>query len=302
VNELLQACAEASSTEVDSEDVRQALIKGKYDIYPTGQNDFVQNVFSIGTELESSPLLAVRVLTYLEERSAEEADQVRYTDVSSVVEYITAMSVDAQDAFSCIEWLVSVGVILNYDPTAKKVKDAHRVRISASGTLHLRWAQNDWIYLEAMAEVAPLFDADVCAAIRADTETHEPHRRRRAIDRFVGYLLQEDIRICLVPTHARYMPQMQIRNAYQRQLDILRNPSGVVTSRRFGRRFGRIIKWLREKGYGFIRPSAGGANVFVHVTEVLESNGEYPPEGTEVEYGLANDGKAHEVVPLNWKP
>jgi CspA family cold shock protein len=209
------------------------------------------------------------------------------------------MNINAQDAFSCVEWLVSVGLVMNYDPTAKKVKDAHRVRISASGNQHLRWAQKDWIYLWSMGEITPIFDQDVCSAIRADLEPQQVHLRRSAIERFIAYVVAEDKRVCLIPAHSRYAGQAQIRKTYELEIEVLRRPTTVPQSQRFCRTFGRITKWVPDKGFGFIRPNAGGEDVFVHVTEIVDARGAHPADGTEVEYELNAEGKAHAVLILN---
>lgn len=62
---------------------------------------------------------------------------------------------------------------------------------------------------------------------------------------------------------------------------------------------GRITTWKDNKGFGFITPSGGGEQVFVHISSF--SNRQRRPEGNEiVTYELKVDGKgrsqAHAVV------
>ena len=50
------------------------------------------------------------------------------------------------------------------------------------------------------------------------------------------------------------------------------------------------IKWFnRRKGYGFIEPSSGDKDVFVHITKLEEIGLKYVNEGQKIQYELYND-------------
>jgi CspA family cold shock protein len=50
------------------------------------------------------------------------------------------------------------------------------------------------------------------------------------------------------------------------------------------------VKWFNaQKGYGFIQPSDGGKDVFVHVTAVERSGLGQLVEGQKISYELATD-------------
>jgi cold shock CspA family protein len=51
---------------------------------------------------------------------------------------------------------------------------------------------------------------------------------------------------------------------------------------------GRIKTWKQDKGFGFIAPNGGGADVFVHIS-ALDFRSASPPQGTLVTYELATD-------------
>lgn len=46
------------------------------------------------------------------------------------------------------------------------------------------------------------------------------------------------------------------------------------------------IKFISNRGYGFIRPSRGGADVFFHITEFPEDYREQVIQGIHVQYEL----------------
>ena len=50
------------------------------------------------------------------------------------------------------------------------------------------------------------------------------------------------------------------------------------------------VKWFNlSKGYGFIRPDGGGADIFVHVTAVQRAGMQSLSEGQRIRYEVVND-------------
>ncbi|GLQ52838.1 cold-shock protein [Devosia nitrariae] len=50
------------------------------------------------------------------------------------------------------------------------------------------------------------------------------------------------------------------------------------------------VKWFNgQKGYGFIQPDEGGADVFVHITAVQRSGLDGLDEGQKVNYEIVQD-------------
>lgn len=58
-----------------------------------------------------------------------------------------------------------------------------------------------------------------------------------------------------------------------------------------------IVKWFsNQKGYGFITPAGGGADVFVHHTGILGEGYKSLEEGQEVEFEVAQGPKGEQAV------
>jgi cold shock protein len=60
---------------------------------------------------------------------------------------------------------------------------------------------------------------------------------------------------------------------------------------------GVIKKWIGDRGYGFIRPDDGGADIFMHATAL--PRGSEPREGARVTYDLANDERSGRSKAVN---
>ncbi|HEV7367845.1 cold-shock protein [Arenibaculum sp.] len=62
------------------------------------------------------------------------------------------------------------------------------------------------------------------------------------------------------------------------------------------------VKWFNgTKGYGFIEPEQGGADVFVHISAVERSGLSDLREGQKVSYDLENDPRKGKVSATNLK-
>jgi CspA family cold shock protein len=58
-----------------------------------------------------------------------------------------------------------------------------------------------------------------------------------------------------------------------------------------------VVKWFNdEKGYGFITPSAGGADVFVHFSGIQGAGRRTLAEGATVQYGVVQGPKGPQAV------
>jgi cold shock protein len=57
------------------------------------------------------------------------------------------------------------------------------------------------------------------------------------------------------------------------------------------------VKWFNtQKGYGFIQPEAGGADVFVHISAVQRSGLTGLNEGQRVSYELEKDRRSGKMA------
>lgn len=56
------------------------------------------------------------------------------------------------------------------------------------------------------------------------------------------------------------------------------------------------VKWFNEtKGFGFIQPDAGGADVFVHISAVQRSGLRGLNDGQKISYELVTDRRSGKV-------
>jgi cold shock CspA family protein len=188
------------------------------------------------------------------------------------------------------------GLCLSYDPTVKTIAKTVKLEISPSGQQHLSWGLQDWIYIESMAEITPLHDAETAKHVRTTLSDGGAHHRRSAVSSFIAYLLLEDSQLCVIPAHAIYEEQKDVRIALTRQSSALSAAASVATVGRYRRHLGRVTSWKLDRGFGFVRPSNGGPNVFLHISEVLNAEGGIVPEGAAVDFDIVEKPQGSTAV------
>ena len=217
VEELLKLYVDESSFYTPVWKIRNAIIRRKYDIYPEGDNRFVQNIFWLDDETESSPLLGLRILNLLRDtRRADKGDN--FITVNQTIEYFRAMHVEPTTLMPWLNKMLETGLCLSYDPTITSIKNAQKIELAPAGSQHLWWGTKEPDYLQAMMQVSPIVE-------RAVYENLEELRRQprkqvwhRELELFLEYLISEDHRFCSVPDHAAYVTQLRVHQVLRYML------------------------------------------------------------------------------------
>jgi CspA family cold shock protein len=64
---------------------------------------------------------------------------------------------------------------------------------------------------------------------------------------------------------------------------------------------GKIKKWNADRGFGFIQPDGGGADVFVHASAFEKAGLDAPQEGDRIAYDVETDQKSGKPAAANVK-
>lgn len=217
LDEMFKAYVLGSAVHVPDFRTRKALIRSRYDIYVAASNKFVRNVFALNGELDTSPLLGLRILQALRDAVVVAGDtKSRYISKEDLYSYLLAMGLERRAVSLWLEALLKHALVLNYDPTCTTEASATQLEISPSGELHLFWGSGNYDYIVAMAETTELLDDKAFRAIQDASRGHGLRRDEAMQDVFVQYLETEDGFYCRVPDHESYRGQMNILRRLKR--------------------------------------------------------------------------------------
>jgi hypothetical protein len=194
--------------QINKNKIKNALIKRIYNSYPIGNHPYIQNLFYITGNLNTSPLLGLRILQLLIDRKNERTKEDNYLIIDQVLDYFNGMGVDRSIILKHLDILLKKGLIYSYDPTILDIDKTKRIEISPSGYEHYFWCLNDNVYLLDMAEVTPITDANVYSSI----ERIFYNDRNQSLLDFLDHLENEDKLFCHIPSHPAYKGQLVIAN------------------------------------------------------------------------------------------
>ncbi len=211
LDEAFKAYVLGSALHIQDFKIRRALIRGRYDISVTASSKFLHNIFELSSELETTPLLGLRILQALKDGVVTSGDtNSRYTSRHDLFNYMLAMGLERRAVHLWLDALLKKALVLNYDPTKIEAKSATQLEISPSGDLHLYWGRGNYDYLEAMAEITTVLDRSSFDSLESVSHGQGRHRAQQMLQVFVDYLNGEDRVFCQPPDHESYRGQHAI--------------------------------------------------------------------------------------------
>ncbi|HMH24703.1 MAG TPA: hypothetical protein VK563_23165 [Puia sp.] len=193
--------------------VKNAIIKKTYTSYPTGHHSFVQNLFFAIDNLNSSPILSIRILQLLLDRKNQRNKEDDFLAIGTVIEYFGNMGIESMTTLNHMDFLLKKGLINSYDPTILDINQSKKVELSPSGHEHYAWGFYDDDYLFMMIEVTPITDQDLYNYI--SEYYYNWNYKNNIILHFLNFLEAEDKQFCIIPDHLSYSGQKQILNRYK---------------------------------------------------------------------------------------
>jgi len=217
VEELLTLYITKDATTIPEYDIQRAIIRGNYNFYPVGSNQFVQNIYSLRTEIGTSPLLGLRILTALYDAHHREVQGTEaFVAVSQIFDYFQSTTIERRVISLWLDAMLKTGLCLSYDPTHTSIEQVRKVEISPAGRQHLLWGSSDDSYIGSMMEVTPITDSMAFDKIKdapRDTKSLEWHTKTSA---FLQYLLDEDRAYVQIPDHESYKGQYRLTALLER--------------------------------------------------------------------------------------
>lgn len=219
VEELLRLYLSESTFGIPNWKINTGIIKDKYDIYPEGDNRFVQNIYFLDDEIESSPLICLRLL-YLLRDTRKSVSGENFLSVDQAVEYFRAMHVEPHIVLNWLNKMLEAGLCLSYDPTFTNIKDVQKIELAPAGLQHLFWGSRNRTYLQAMMEVTPILDREVYNNLNDLRKQPRRDVWHRELTAFLDYLLEEDSHFCHIPDHQAYESQRRLHANMKHMLEV----------------------------------------------------------------------------------
>lgn len=272
-----------------------ALMKGDYEFYRQSDQHEIFPIFQVDTKYRYSPLLALRVLYFLEAISLSgRTVEDRHVSVQSIVDYFDVLGCPESSCLHVINGLFEANLIEPYDVSVPSISIGQKLTITHSGRAHIQLATTNRVFFEQMALTTSITNETTADEIRGKCFGSGNHGDRFDAIRkkFAQYLLVED---------ATYVQQGSTSPSYENQADlILRisknlNADAVgeerITSSKF--KISGIVDWFDpKKGFGFVNFFGVSGGVFIHMETIKKSGFEEVNDGDDIvcDIGVSSKG------------
>ncbi|WP_425408229.1 cold shock domain-containing protein [Hyphococcus sp.] len=256
-----------------------ALLKGDYNFYKQGDQHEVYPLFQRSSEFVHSPLLALSILSLLDtvQKHGKNIEQ-KHETAQSVIDYFEAMGCAEVACEKTLLALIEANLIEPYDQSIRDLSHGQRLAISFSGWMHLQLALGNEIFIEQMALITALENADMAARIRGLVFARGPYLERANEMRklFINEILAEDKALLIIPDSVEHFENQR---AIRKQLGRF-NSNTETTSGSNEKKDGdaltidahgvvATVDWFdKEKGYGFVFVDGIDGGIFLHAEKL----------------------------------
>jgi len=191
----------------------KALIRGEYANFRAANSPYICNVFDPGVTIKSSPLLAIRILTYLREKYVGARYRKRNSEadvpISEFIDFFLGLGAGRDEIVAVADALLEKDLIEANDPTIGAVSEAAALCLTLRGLQHMRWVRLEPLYIEAMAEVTNIHDEHAYESLLQIFKSPRG-QYAEARKQFVRYCIDIDKSMYFIPPGERYRDQDKI--------------------------------------------------------------------------------------------
>ena len=222
IDELFKTYMSGGLLDMDEKNIKKAIIRGKYDIYPSGQHKYLQNIFCINNEIETSPLICLRILQLLIDAGHIDPDgKSTYITIDNLISYMRVMGFEQRCVTLCLQAMLLTGLCFSYDPTKTKISEIKSIEISPSGLQHYHWGKQDFTYIYSMTFVTPIYNRNIFDEMTSLNKSESKRYAPKISKLFITYIIDEDSKYCIPQTHPSYKGQNEIILAMNRFIESL---------------------------------------------------------------------------------
>lgn len=256
-----------------------ALLRGDYELFRQTDQHEIFSIFQVDKSYQESPLLALRILYFLEtvaltERSIED----KHVGVQSIIDYFDVLGCAESACLNVLNRLFVARLVEPYDVSVPNIASGQKLAITFAGKAHVQLATTNRAFMSQIALTTSIADESKADEIRqaylSKGLAKDRHNKIRRL--FADYLLIED---------AQHLQHTVSSPAYEGQselMSLIRRLGTAEASERVSssesvsiskRNVVGVVDWFdAKKGFGFVEVAGVSGGVFVHL-ETLKTSG-----------------------------
>lgn len=283
-----------------------ALLRGDYALYRQSDQHEIFPIFQIDKRYQESPLLALRILYFLESVALSERNiEDKHVSVQSIIDYFDVLGCSESACLGVLNRLFVARLIEPYDVSVPNVAAGQKLAITFAGKAHVQLATTNQAFFSQMALTTSITDEskadEISQAYLSKSSPKDRHDILRKV--FAEYILIED---------AHHLQHTTSSLAYEGQSELIglvrrlgaadnRSRDGVKDTISVSKRnVVGVVDWFDEKkGFGFVEIGGVSGGVFVHMEIVKSSGIDALNDGDDIVCDIGSSSKGLSVLKIH---
>lgn len=298
VDQLIATYAAAQTVSIGYLKFTNALLKGDYALFRQSDQHEIFPIFQINKSYQESPLLALRILHFLEDIALTERNiENKHVSVQSIIDYFDVLGCSEAACLSVLNRLFEARLIEPYDVSVPSIASGQKLAITFAGKAHLQLATTNRAFFSQMALTTSITDETKADEIHQIfvSKSHKNDRHDSVRKVFADYLLIEDAQHLQHTTNSPvYQGQSELIGRIRRlgtkdsrSQEIAAEPISLSKRNVVG-----VVDWFdAKKGFGFVEIGGLSGGVFVHMETVKSSGLDGLNDGDDIVCDIGSSSK-----------
>ncbi len=197
--------------------IEKAIIMDKCNIFDQGTNNYILNLFTSNPENYATPLLKLRILSFLKYKNSllKNTSNEVFISIDDVYNFFYSLGLNETCIKQCLQEFLEYGLIGCLDASVSDINCADRICLNPCGTEHFNFATHSNVYLFNMALRTPILVNDYFYQIQELTSDNYISFPKEVISAFVEYCIAEDQKYIQINTNDEYKHQLELCSLLQ---------------------------------------------------------------------------------------
>lgn len=281
----------------------RALVRGKYNLYKREDEHSLYPLFDESNEVLHSPLLALRVLAFLESAQiGAKSLEDRYVNFESIVSYFEAIGAEEKAVEVVCGSLVESNLIELFDPSMKFPSHGQKITLSFRGKAHLDLSISNRSFITEMALCTLISEESVAKDIRKIYDSSAIFKSKviKVRAAFVEYLFRRDaefVQQAVSDVHYVNQTQLLLRLKRMAGVDGVSIPTDIIVSDK-ETYTAKVEFYDKSKGFGFVLLEKLGVSAYLGSSIVSTTANGHVGDGDEVKVKIEHTGKGFAVTKI----
>ncbi len=197
---------------ISLKNIEKAIIRDKCNIFDQQSNNYILNLFTSNPENYTTPLLKLRILSFLKYKTSllKHTSNEVFISIDDIYNFFYGLGVNETCVKQSLQQFLEYGLIGCQDASVSDINYAEKICLNPCGIEHLNLATHSNVYLFNMALRTPMLENEFFYEIKRVTNIEFWKYPKEVILVFIKYCIAEDKKYIQLNTNEEHEHQREL--------------------------------------------------------------------------------------------